>query len=49
MLDLTWLSATVDLPLWAVLSLAGYHRVLQRVTEAGRRRRDRARSSTSDD
>ncbi|WP_158250818.1 hypothetical protein [Haloferax marisrubri] len=39
--DLGWLSAEVDMPLWAILTLAGYQRVTTMLTNARARRRDR--------
>ncbi|WP_165351471.1 hypothetical protein [Halogeometricum borinquense] len=39
--DLTWLSATVDVPVWGVLTLAGYQRVTQIVGDARERQRQR--------
>ncbi|MDS0243955.1 MULTISPECIES: hypothetical protein [unclassified Haloferax] len=43
--DLTWLSSTVDVPLWGVLVLAGFQRVTKLLGDARERRRERKRDA----
>jgi len=44
-IDLSWLTQGVDLPLWAVLSLAGYQRAVAVLRGARSKQQNRNKSS----